>query len=255
MSTFTREHIEQALPSIKPGKILDLSDAYLIRETMRMALSLLDERDAAGKRIDELEKINSQLIQARDYYKRLRGEGFLRISQGINLSINGEGGSMSAITRERVKDILEFGAGRIISPITDDEIMELARIALASREAEPAGYHIIIECGAVGCNVATLKEAEETRDLWNKSWTIKPYFYTAPAPVSVPDEQHSERFDWTYGQWAEHLGGRHQKNDPANYYEFGSFMAVAEMLRQFGNVQRKAGWNAYRTAMLQGGKP
>lgn len=43
---------------------------------------------------------------------------------------------MSTITKERAKDILEFGAGRIISPITDDEIMELARIALASLEAE-----------------------------------------------------------------------------------------------------------------------
>ena len=92
--------------------------------------------------------------------------------------------------------------------------------------------------------------------------------YTAPHPLTtseraelenyrnaqqvVPGEQHSERFDWTYGDWAEHLGGRHQNNDPANYYEFGSFMAVAEMLRQFGNVQRKAGWNACRAAMLQG---
>lgn len=54
--------------------------------------------------------------------------------------------------------------------------------------AEPAGYHIIIECGAVGCNVATLKEAEETRDLWNKSWTIKPYFYTAPPAPAVNAE-------------------------------------------------------------------
>lgn len=72
---------------------------------------------------------------------------------------------------------------------------------------------------------------------------------TQPAPVSVPDEQHSERFEWTYEDWANHLGGRHQNNDPACYYEFGSFMAVAEMLRQFGNVQRKVGWNACRAAM------
>ncbi|MCW1826492.1 hypothetical protein OLZ31_06460 [Enterobacter asburiae] len=49
---------------------------------------------------------------------------------------------MSTITKERVKDILEFGAGRIISPITDDEIMELARIALASLEAEPVAYMV-----------------------------------------------------------------------------------------------------------------
>ncbi|MGU7039438.1 DUF551 domain-containing protein [Salmonella enterica subsp. enterica serovar Anatum] len=44
---------------------------------------------------------------------------------------------------------------------------------------EPAGYHVIRECGKVGCSVATLEEAEKTRDFWNKKWTIRPYFYTA----------------------------------------------------------------------------
>ncbi|WP_189644237.1 hypothetical protein [Pectobacterium aquaticum] len=73
-------------------------------------------------------------------------------------------------------------------------------------------------------------------------------------PYTVPDEQHSDRFEWTYGDWAAHLGGRHQDNDPAKYYEFGSFIAVAEMLRQFGIVQQKSGWNACRAAMLRGGK-
>ncbi|OIN39167.1 hypothetical protein AO411_2025265 [Salmonella enterica subsp. enterica serovar Sarajane] len=49
---------------------------------------------------------------------------------------------------------------------------------------EPAGYHVIKECGKVGCSVATLEEAEKTRDFWNKKWTIRPYFYSAaPAPV------------------------------------------------------------------------
>ncbi|EOF6338560.1 DUF551 domain-containing protein [Salmonella enterica] len=44
------------------------------------------------------------------------------------------------------------------------------------------------ECGRVGCSVATLEEAEKTRDFWNKKWTIRPYFYSAaPAPV-VPEE-------------------------------------------------------------------
>ncbi|EAA8277852.1 Eaa protein [Salmonella enterica] len=53
---------------------------------------------------------------------------------------------------------------------------------------EPAGYHVIKECGKVGCSVATLEEAEKTRDFWNKKWTIRPYFYSAaPAPV-VPEE-------------------------------------------------------------------
>lgn len=45
---------------------------------------------------------------------------------------------------------------------------------------EPAGYHVIKEGGKVGCSVATLEEAEKTRDFWNKKWTIRPYFYTAP---------------------------------------------------------------------------
>lgn len=42
---------------------------------------------------------------------------------------------MTTITRERARDIFEFGSGRVISPITDDEIRELARIALASLDA------------------------------------------------------------------------------------------------------------------------
>lgn len=44
-------------------------------------------------------------------------------------------------------------------------------------DSEPDGYHVIKECGKVGCSVATLEEAENTRDFWNKKWIIKPYFY------------------------------------------------------------------------------
>lgn len=85
--------------------------------------------------------------------------------------------------------------------------------------------------------------------MWYHGWK------TEPAPVSLPDEQHSERFNWTLGQWAEHVGGHYHGNDPANYYEFGSFMAVAAMLCQFGTVQQKIGWNACRAAMLQRSEP
>lgn len=52
--------------------------------------------------------------------------------------------------------------------------------------AEPAGYHVIKECGKVGCSVATLEEAEKTRDFWNKKWIIRPYFYTPPARDNKP---------------------------------------------------------------------
>lgn len=66
---------------------------------------------------------------------------------------------------------------------------------------EPAGYHVIKECGKVGCSVATLEEAEKTRDFWNKKWTIRPYFYTAP-PVPERERirrEHAEWSDKTFG--------------------------------------------------------
>ncbi|ECE5861113.1 hypothetical protein DLB55_22735 [Salmonella enterica subsp. enterica] len=91
---------------------------------------------------------------------------------------------------------------------------------------EPAGYHVIRECGKVGCSVATLEEAEKTRDFWNKKWTIRPYFYTAqPAPV-VPDE-------WTI-------------QDAVKF--------CRETGRQDAGSAMEA-WNACRAAMLQGSQP
>lgn len=66
---------------------------------------------------------------------------------------------------------------------------------------EPAGYHVIKECGKVGCSVATLEEAEKTRDFWNKKWTIRPYFYSAQ-PASERERirrEHAEWSDKTFG--------------------------------------------------------
>lgn len=59
----------------------------------------------------------------------------------------------------------------------DDEELQERRKA---DSADPAGYHLIKECGKVGCSVATLEEAEKTRDFWNKRWAIRPYFYAPP---------------------------------------------------------------------------
>ncbi|EAR7757217.1 hypothetical protein EZ440_20720 [Salmonella enterica] len=97
-------------------------------------------------------------------------------------------------------------------------LLELQKLRKA--DSEPAGYHVIKECGKVGCSVATLKEAEKTRDFWNKKWTIRPYFYSAaPAPV-VPDEISPKQASRSYG------GEVHGYRD---------------------------GWNACRAAMLQAG--
>ncbi|EEF8109364.1 hypothetical protein GWY65_05545 [Salmonella enterica subsp. enterica] len=100
---------------------------------------------------------------------------------------------MTTITKEWLQQtIAEFENTRDDIPfgLSDDDakVLIVLKRALASLEAEPAGYHVIKECGKVGCSVATLEEAEKTRDFWNKKWTIRPYFYSAaPAPV-VPEE-------------------------------------------------------------------
>lgn len=47
MNAITREQISEALPSIKAGKTLSLSDAYLIREAMCIALASLEAEPVA----------------------------------------------------------------------------------------------------------------------------------------------------------------------------------------------------------------
>lgn len=98
---------------------------------------------------------------------------------------------MTTITKEWLQQtIAEFENTRDDIPfgLSDDDakVLIVLKRALASLEAEPAGYHVIKECGKVGCSVATLEEAEKTRDFWNKKWTIRPYFYTAQ-PVQETD--------------------------------------------------------------------
>lgn len=60
------------------------------------------------------------------------------------------------------------------------------------QKREPAGYHAINESGAVVCSLDTLEEAEETCNIWNKSWTIKPYYYE-PQPLANSERQKLEQ--------------------------------------------------------------
>ncbi|ENZ9958777.1 hypothetical protein ACFLJF_004363 [Salmonella enterica] len=74
--------------------------------------------------------------------------------------------------------------------------------------AEPAGYHVIKECGKVGCSVATLEEAEKTRDFWNKKWIIKPYFYAPPVQeTGVYKDMLNIINLLENNEWAEHCTG------------------------------------------------
>lgn len=90
---------------------------------------------------------------------------------------------------------------------------------------EPAGYHVIKECGRVGCSVATLEEAEKTRDFWNKKWTIRPYFYSAALAPVVPEEMPAGLAGQIVSLLAHNIGDKF----------------LAQKI-----------WNACRAAMLQG---
>lgn len=103
---------------------------------------------------------------------------------------------------------------------------------------EPAGYHVIKECGRVGCSVATLEEAEKTRDFWNKKWTIRPYFYSAaPAPV-VPEDISGiiERFRYQ----ADHLSDWHHIDEHSCKVNRRDLMTALEFM------------DSCRAAMLKG---
>lgn len=137
---------------------------------------------------------------------------------------------------------------------------------------EPAGYHVIRECGKVGCSVATLEEAEKTRDFWNKKWTIRPYFYTAqPAQeTGVYKDMLNIIGLLENNEWAEHctstvLGSLLEseitrlvgKEQPAPVVpdEMPKGLAgqiVSLLAHNIGDkFLAKKIWNAFRAAMLQ----
>ncbi|HFD8835891.1 TPA: hypothetical protein ACF67X_003563 [Salmonella enterica] len=139
---------------------------------------------------------------------------------------------------------------------------------------EPAGYHVIKECGKVGCSVATLEEAEKTRDFWNKKWTIRPYFYTAP-PVQetgVYNDVLNIIGLLEKNEWAEHctstvlgslleseitrLVGKEQPVPVVPEECPTELLAFCEQVidsRITANAKADELWNACRAAILNGG--
>lgn len=182
---------------------------------------------------------------------------------------------MTTITKERIelfiKNPLENG-------LTRGEQMELARSVLASLDAEPAGYHVIKENGKVGCSVATLDKAEKTRDFWNKWWTIRPYFYSAP-PVQetgVYNDVLNIIGLLENNEWAEHctstvlgslleseitrLVGKEQPMPvvpPAIEPDYEVIKGILPTANpdEYACCIAADMWNACRTAMLQGSQP
>lgn len=124
---------------------------------------------------------------------------------------------MSAITKERIKLFIK---NPLDNGLTRGEQMELARIALASLEAEPVGAFHIAEQQVDGTS-DYIKDGEWPID----NGTIE--VYAAPpvpvVPAALPENDDED------GQDIDYL-------EPSEVYALG----------------RTAGWNACRAAMLQG---
>lgn len=151
-----------------------------------------------------------------------------------------------------------------------DEIDELQERRKA--DSEPAGYHVIKECGKVGCSVTTLEEAEKTRDFWNKRWTIRPYFYTPPVQeTGVYKDMLNIINLLENNEWAEHCTGTvlgslleseitrlvsKEQSVPVVPDEW-TIQDAVKFCRETGRQDAGSAmdaWNACRAAMLNGGK-
>ncbi len=127
---------------------------------------------------------------------------------------------MSTITKERIELFIKSPLG---NGLTRGEQMELARIALASLEAEPVGAFHIAEQQVDGTS-DYIKDGEWPID----NGTIE--VYAAPpvpvVPAALPENDDED------GQDIDYL-------EPSEVYSLG----------------RTAGWNACRDAMLHGAEP
>ncbi len=138
---------------------------------------------------------------------------------------------MSTITKERLQRLIRaidsgnYDEEEIVGWVNSDEILELARIALASLEAVPVGEVSEQRDGLVMDGMVDLGGASTHRIIKGaskmKRLPLGTKFYTAPpAPVSVPAAMEMD-------------------DDFDSAFEHG----------------KAVGWNACRAAMLQGAEP
>lgn len=176
---------------------------------------------------------------------------------------------MDAAAGEIEKLLKQYGVLIVLSLM--DEIDELQERRKA--DSEPAGYHVIKECGKVGCSVATLEEAEKTRDFWNKKWIIKPYFYAPPVQeTGVYKDMLNIIGLLENNEWAEHctstvLGSLLESEitrlvgatNPAPVVpDEWTIQDAVKFCRETGRQDAGSAmdaWNACRAAMLQVGEP
>ncbi|WP_395031807.1 hypothetical protein [Enterobacter hormaechei] len=129
---------------------------------------------------------------------------------------------MSTITKEQAQSVSDLKAGYTLGHADVAILNELARIALASLEAEAVGEVVLGEYDDCGCHpdAKVVCIAADGQADW-ENFKDGTRLYTAPpAPVSVPAAMEMD-------------------DDFDSAFEHG----------------KAVGWNAYRAAMLQGAKP
>ncbi|WP_233158463.1 DUF551 domain-containing protein [Enterobacter hormaechei] len=122
---------------------------------------------------------------------------------------------MSTITKEQAQSVSDLKAGYTLGHADVTILNELARIALASLEAEAVAWIIEGGKGDTPCHLSTRKEYAEAYP----DRKVTPLYTAPPAPVSVPDAIHSQG----------------EKSASDDYYALG--------------------WNACRAAMLKHSEP
>lgn len=133
---------------------------------------------------------------------------------------------MSTITRERLEQLANFRG----APVTRQEEQELARIALASLEAEPVAWIVHARTGdQLTADGGYVANAEGILGLHST-----PLYTAPPAPVSVPDEDLLHMAASAIEDLLDHC-------DPNTDYYSGVWADVPAKLR--------------RAAMLQGAEP
>lgn len=173
--------------------------------------------------------------------------------------------SNNKLTDRKIAEILARAEICDDSVLTDYTDIAAALCELQERrkaDSEPAGYHVIKECGKVGCSVATLEEAEKTRDFWNKKWIIKPYFYAPPVQETGVYKDMLNIIDLLEkNEWAEHctntvLGSLLESEITRLVSKEQSVPVVPEEITADGIIGMHEcgfveGWNACRAVMLQ----
>ena len=134
----------------------------------------------------------------------------------------------SKLTRERLSDILEFGSGRLIKPISDEEIELMARMALAAMDSETHDAISFDEWSrkcALQITLCYPDFREKAQYIWDSARETQ-----QPAPV-VPEEATPDSIE---------ILASARRRDHAVF--------------QWDEDQRNAAadsWNACRAAMLQ----